>query len=90
ADFIAQNIGSLKHMLDVINGYTAEFKSIPSIDRTLANHYGLGLNDVREWLSMTRWSQSKINSPTVEKVMDTLLDLKLISNKIDFAEIVDV
>ena len=90
ADFITDNQGALKHTLDVINGYTAEFKSIPSIDRTLANHYGLGLNDIREWLSMTRWSQSNINSQTIEKVLVTLFDLKLISNKIDLAQIVEV
>jgi ABC-type nitrate/sulfonate/bicarbonate transport system substrate-binding protein len=90
ADFIADNRGALKHILDVINGYTSEFKSIPSIDRTLANHYGLDLNDIRQWLSMTRWSQSNISSQTIEKVLDTLLDLNLISNKIDLAQIVQV
>jgi ABC-type nitrate/sulfonate/bicarbonate transport system substrate-binding protein len=88
ADFLAENKGALKHVLDVINGYTTEFKSIPSIDRTLANYYGLGLHDIKEWLSMTHWSQIPIDLQIIEEVLDTLLELKLIFNKIKPEEIV--
>ncbi len=81
--------GSLpNHILEVINSYTSEFKQIPSIDRTLANRYEQQLPDIREWLSMTCWSQSEFNIQTLEIVQNTLLDLKLIQDKIPASKIV--
>ncbi len=76
--FIAENSGTLKHILEVINLYTSEFKSIPSIDRTLANAYGQQVADIREWLSLTRWSQKQIDPLILDKVSATLLKLNLI------------
>ncbi len=77
-DFIKKNSGTLNHILEVINTYSAEFKQIPSIDRTLANRYGQKLEDIREWLSLTEWSQQQLSSKNLENVQRTLLDLKLI------------
>ncbi len=82
--FLKGNSSVLKHILEVINLYTAEFKQIPSIDRTLANRYEQQLEDIQEWLSLTRWSQSPIDAQTLEKVQDTLIDLKLIDRKLDY------
>ena len=86
--FIKGNSSVLKHILEVINLYTMEFKQIPSIDRTLANRYGQKLEDIQEWLSLTRWSQSQIDSQTLEKVQETLIDLKLIDKQLMYSEIV--
>ena len=86
--FLKGNSSVLKHILEVINLYTAEFKQIPSIDRTLANRYEQQLEDTQEWLSLTRWSQSQIDSQTLEKVQDTLIDLKLIDKKLDYDRII--
>jgi len=55
-----------------------EFKEIPSIDRTLANRYGQDLEDVRQWLGVTRWSQGKLSGETVLQVQERLLALDLI------------
>lgn len=80
--FISENNDTLTHILEIINLYTKEFKSIPSIDRTLANRYGQKLEDIQEWLSITQWSQSQIPIKTLEKVQETLLSLDLIDNKL--------
>lgn len=80
--FIEEQANVLEHILEVINRYTAEFKTIPSIDRTLANAYGQKLIDIQEWLSLTRWSQSKLNPSTLVKIQTTLLDLNLIQIKV--------
>ncbi|WKB81093.1 substrate-binding domain-containing protein [Cellulophaga lytica] len=85
--FIANNSGTLQHILEVINMYTEEFKNIPSIDRTLANRYEQKLDDIQKWLSKTRWSQSQLNTKTLEKVQDTLLSLDLIDKKLDSSSI---
>ena len=77
-DFIEKNENLLEHILEVINRYTLEFKSIPSIDRSLANRYGQKLDDIQNWLSQTRWSQKQIEIQTLHKVNRTLLELSLI------------
>lgn len=79
--FIAEKSSVLQHILEVINTYTSEFKMIPSIDKTLANAYGQKLIDIQEWLSLTRWSQSKLSATTLTNIQNTLLDLNLITKK---------
>lgn len=86
--FIAEDKATLGHILEVINRYTAEFKSIPSIDRTLANAYGQHLEDIKKWLSLTEWSQQQIKTQTIDNVISNLYQLKLISTKIPFEKLV--
>lgn len=76
--FIAKRPGVLKHILEIINSYTLEFKDIPSIDRTLSNRYGQQLADVRAWLAATQWGQSQLDRQTVGEVQEKLLGLHLI------------
>ena len=78
--FIYENKSTLKHILEIINNYSVEFKTIPSIDRTLSNRYGQKLEDIQEWLSKTQWSQKQLEVEIVKKIGDTLQDLKLIDN----------
>ncbi len=85
--FLKEKSSVLRHILEVINLYTTEFKQIPSIDRTLANRYKQQLEDIQRWLSLTRWSQSQIDAQTLEKVQDTLIDLKLIDKKLNYSEV---
>ena len=85
--FLNEEEAILKHILEVINTYTVEFKQIPSIDRNLANRYGQQLEDIKEWLKITRWGQTQINPQTIEKVQDTLIDLKLIDKKLKTDEL---
>lgn len=86
-NFIAEDSGTLSHILETINSYTNEFKQIPSIDRTLANRYGQQLEDIREWLSLTQWSQEQISPENIENVQRTLLDLKLIDQSLSVDKI---
>lgn len=77
----------VRHILEIINQYTSDFKRIPSIDRTLSNRYEQELEDIQNWLAITHWSQENINSQLIDKVQDTLLQLKLINTTLDTAEI---
>ncbi len=79
---VRENPGLIRHILEVINVYTSDFKRIPSIDRTLANRYQLRLEDVNTWLGLTRWTQEQISDKTIEIVTSTLVDLNLISKVI--------
>ncbi|NDV42964.1 substrate-binding domain-containing protein [Flagellimonas sediminis] len=84
--FLKNNAGLMKHVLDVINLYTEEFKSIPSIDRTLANRYDQKLEDIQSWLSKTRWGQDPLPKETLNEVQKRLFDLKLIEEVKDVSE----
>ena len=86
-NFVVENPKIAQHILDVINIYTSEFKKIPSIDRTLANRYEQGLDDIQKWLQITEWSQRQIQTEVIDSVVDTLFKLKLISNKIESGSI---
>lgn len=85
--FIAQNPGTLTHILEIINVYTSDFKQIPSIDRTLANTYNQELEDIRHWLSLTAWGQMNIGEQHLELVQNTLKELKLIERIVPNTEI---
>lgn len=71
-------------VLDIINQTTEEFKDIPSINRTLAERYSQKIEDIDEWLKLTRWSQKKLDKKTFESVQNQLFELKIIDNRIAF------
>jgi ABC-type nitrate/sulfonate/bicarbonate transport system substrate-binding protein len=77
--FLQANEGLVKHILEVINTYTVEFKQIPSIDRTLANRYEQQLEDIQQWLSKTHWGQEQLSEKTINEVQARLHDLNLIA-----------
>ncbi|WP_225036509.1 substrate-binding domain-containing protein [Winogradskyella sp. SM1960] len=87
-EFIDNNEDDLKIILDIINETTSDFKSIPSIDKTIANRYEQELEDVQEWLSLTEWSQSIMDKKTLDNVQEQLYDLKIISEKVDYAQLI--
>lgn len=85
--FFREHAHVVRHILEVINTYTREFRDIPSIDRTLANRYGQKPEDVREWLKATRWSQCQIKSEDIDLVINTLFELNLLSKKIKAGQV---
>lgn len=84
---LKKNNAIIKTILEIINNYTAEFKSIPSINKTLSNQYQQELEDINSWLQLTEWSQAQISKKTVEKVQETLKNLNLIPHKVGLEEI---
>ncbi|NNF18611.1 MAG: ABC transporter substrate-binding protein [Flavobacteriaceae bacterium] len=85
--FLEKEHGTLEHILEIMDNYTGEFRNIPSIDRTLSNRYGQQLEDIRIWLSSTRWSQKQISEEVIENVSNTLLYLKLIDEKAEVSDL---
>lgn len=76
---LRERAGTVRHVLEVINTFSSEFRDIPSIDRTLANRYDQKLDDIGTWLSRTRWSQKPLSPKEVGLVQHTLSDLGLIA-----------
>lgn len=87
-EFLKDNKHVIDQILEIINDTTIEFKEIPSIDRTLATRYNQKLEDIQEWLKLTRWSQKKLDKNTFEKIQNQLFDLHLISEKRSYDTVV--
>jgi ABC-type nitrate/sulfonate/bicarbonate transport system substrate-binding protein len=89
-EFLEKNIGSIELILEIINNTTREFKDIPSIDRTLASRYHQKIEDIQEWLRLTKWSQKPLEEKMLNKIQNQLFDLKIIDKKGTFAELVKI
>jgi len=87
-EFIENNEEDLKTILDIINKTTKEFKSIPSIDKTIANRYEQELEDVQEWLSLTEWSQNVIDKKTIKNAQKQLRKLNIIPKKMSYKKLI--
>ena len=87
-EVLEKHPGTIRRILEIINQTTAEFKEIPSIDRTLASKFDQKTEDIREWLSLTKWSQQPLSEEMLNKVQNQLFDLSVIDKKGIFAEIV--
>ena len=86
-EFLEENEEGTRDILDVINRTTIKFKDIPNIDKTIANRYGQKLEDVKQWLEITEWSQGLIDEETIIRVQDKLKALDIISNKIAYNQL---
>ena len=77
-DFIDQHQQEIKVLLQTINQITAKFKMQAQIVDLLADKYHLDVNDVKEWLDLTEWSQQQISRSAIEKVQHYLKAIDLI------------
>lgn len=87
-EFLKANKQTVALILETINNTTIEFKDIPSIDRTLASKFNQKTEDIKEWLSLTKWSQKPLQEKVLNNIQNQLFDLKIIDKKGTFAEIV--
>lgn len=78
---------AIAKILDIINHKTAEFKTIPDIDKTLAARYGQKVDDIQEWLSLTEWSANPLTKKELEVIQKELLELKIIDKIMPFEAI---
>jgi len=86
--FLKEHTHYLKTILNIINTATLQFKDIPSIDIIIANRYKQQLDDVKQWLKLTYWSQSNIDKETIEHVQNQLLVLDIIPKKWKYSNLV--
>ncbi|MDC1327400.1 substrate-binding domain-containing protein [Ulvibacter sp.] len=81
-DVLETDADAIQKILEIINNTTNTFKEIQYIDEIIKNRYGIKLEDAREWLSLTEWSQGQLSKNEVENIQNQLLNLNLIKNKI--------
>lgn len=84
---IKKEAARLKNMLKVLNRETLEFKANPNIDVLLAKRYNQKIEDIRQWLKLTSWSQNQISEAHLTEVMERLKELGLISEKLPVSKL---
>ncbi len=89
-EVLEKNPQTIKSILRIVNQTTAEFKHIPSIDKTLSVRYNQKLEDIQEWLSLTQWSQKNLDEKMLNKIQNQLFELEIINKKGTFADIVAI
>ena len=87
-EFLKKNRKEVQEILKIINNTTSRFKDIPFINETLATRYNLKIEDITDWLSITNWSQKNLDSETLNKIQNQLLELKIIDKKLTFETII--
>lgn len=65
-------------MQKTLNEVTRRFKQIPKVEVALAKRYDQKLEDIKQWLEITTWSQKQISVKEIQKVQEQLLELDLI------------
>ena len=75
-------------ILSVINFFTLDFKRTPGIDKTLATSFNQKIEDIQAWLSLTEWSQKKLEEGELSNIQDQLLQLNLIKKIATYDQIV--
>ena len=87
-DVLAKHPEIISKILKIINLKTQSFKKIEGIDALIAQKYHQKVEDIREWLSITEWSQNLPDAIMLNKVQNQLIELGIIIKKGTFAQIV--
>ncbi|MFV8369711.1 substrate-binding domain-containing protein [Flavobacterium sp. LB2R40] len=87
-EVLEKNPAIISKILAINNQTTGDFKNIPSIDKTLASHYCQKIEDIQDWLSLTKWSQKTLSAEMLNIIQNQLFQLKIIDKKGTFEDIV--
>ena len=87
-EVLATQPEAIATLLDIINTKTLDFKAIPNISHRLATTYHQKTEDIKEWLSLTEWSQEKIDLALLERIQKQLLELHIIDTILPVAQLV--
>ena len=75
-------------LLKIINAKTRDFKTIPNISARLATTYHQKIEDINEWLTLTEWSQEKIDVELLNRIQKQLLELHIIDSTLPVTQLV--
>ena len=82
-EVLAKQPETIKTLLEIINAKTRNFKDIPNIGTRLATTYHQKKEDIEEWLSLTEWSQEKIDIALINRIQNQLQELNIIDSRSD-------
>jgi ABC-type nitrate/sulfonate/bicarbonate transport system substrate-binding protein len=87
-EVLATQPEAIATLLEIINAKTRDFKAIPNILARLATTYHQKIEDINEWLTLTEWSQEKIDLALLDQIQKQLLELHIIDSTLPVAKLV--
>jgi len=87
-NFLSENTIIVQKILNIINSVTENFKKNSKIDELIASKYALQLEDVKEWLKITEWSQENFEKDDFDTIQIQLVEVNIISQNIDYQKII--
>jgi ABC-type nitrate/sulfonate/bicarbonate transport system substrate-binding protein len=87
-NFLSENKIIVQKILNIINSVTENFKKNSNIDELIASKYALQLEDVKEWLKITEWSQENFEKEDFDAIQIQLVEVNIISQNIDYKKII--
>ena len=82
-EVLAKQPETITTLLEIINAKTRNFKDIPNIETQLATTYHQKKEDIEEWLSLTEWTQEKIDIALINRIQNQLQELNIIDSRSD-------
>lgn len=87
-EVLAKQPKAIATLLKIINVKTRDFKATPYISDRLATTYHQKIGDINEWLTLTEWSQEKIDLALLDQIQKQLLELHIIDSTLPVAKLV--
>ncbi|UMY64971.1 MULTISPECIES: substrate-binding domain-containing protein [unclassified Flavobacterium] len=78
---------AIRTLLATINDVTKTFKEIPGVDELVAQRFHQKIDDIREWLSLTQWSQKPFTEEMLNNVQIKLWKLSVVPELGTFTKI---
>lgn len=73
---------AISSVLSTINQYTTGFKRIPGISDILAKRYEQQKEDIKEWMTLTRWNSKKpISKNLISRIQNKMVRFNVIKSK---------
>ncbi len=86
-DILENNSETINTILKVINKQVKKFEvpyKIESLDTLLAARYEQQLEDIKEWLSITKWNRKKsVSKKLIDTIQNKLVKFNVISEEVD-------
>ncbi|MFY0604198.1 MAG: ABC transporter substrate-binding protein [Flavobacteriaceae bacterium] len=79
---LEEHPNEVKHILDIINHQTKKFKLLQNIDTILSIRYEQQLEDIQQWLSITKWNSGKsIDQKLIKDIQNKMANFNVIQQK---------
>ncbi len=86
--FLKKHSSLLPSILTPLNNKSSHLKSTQAIEQNIANRYKLKIEDVKDWLKITEWSQQQIPKSDVNSTQQKLIDLKLVKQEKKYTDFI--
>lgn len=86
--FLKKNSKLVPLLLEPLNKKSNSLKSIEHIEEMISKRYDLKIEDVKEWLKITEWSQQQLSENDVHLTQKRLQSLSLVETEKTYTEFI--